>query len=150
MSDSALPQVSFYHLQSQQPQGIALFCARLSEKAWSLGNTVGILARDTQHAERLDELLWSFRDDGFLPHGLCGSADDDAPVRIATSLEALAGCDLLINLKAEVPAGLDAGAARFGRIAEIIDEDPAGKREGRSRYSYYDKNRYPLEYHEIS
>ena len=145
------PQVSFYHLGSDQPQDIARFCCRLADKAWQLGHSVAILTRDGHQSRMLDDLLWTFRDEGFLPHAL---AEDDpehsAPVRIAERLDGLGNADLLINLCPAISDELEAHEPRFSRIAEIIDENPQTKQQGRIRYSYYDKKNYPLEYHDIT
>jgi len=38
-----------------------------------------------ERAEALDAMLWTYRDDSFLPHGIAGDASDpDQPVLIAT------------------------------------------------------------------
>ncbi len=150
-ADASLPRVDFYHLSGRQPHALRLFCARLSEKAWHLGYRIFILGNDADDCQQLDRALWIYRDTGFLPHALYGSAEAaDSPILIGSSFSPDTDFDLLINLNTGALAQIEHFTPRCRRIAEIIDQNPNTKQAGRLRYSYYDKNNYPLEYHEIT
>ena len=145
------PRVDFYHLQSDSVQQLRLFGCRLADKAWQLGHTVLIYTTDEQESRQLDELLWSFRDDSFVPHGLASETQQDIPaVLISHQLPVQTNRDLLINISTRLPAENETAELGCERIAEIINQDANVKQQGRSRYSYYDKNKYTLEYHEIN
>jgi DNA polymerase-3 subunit chi len=61
-----MTEILFYHLQGQKLEGVI---APLLEKSLARGWRV-IVQRDTEERiEALDAHLWTFRDDGFLPHG---------------------------------------------------------------------------------
>lgn len=148
----SLPKVDFYHLADEQAHPMRLFCCRLADKAWRMGNRIFIHCDDSKQVAMLDDLMWSYRDDGFLPHATLKSPTDtaDTPILLGESIPAEQPFDLLINLASSLPTELDRISARIGRIAEIINQNPNVKQQGRIRYSYYDKNKYPLEYHEIT
>ncbi len=67
-------------------------------------------------ARQLDELLWTFRDGSFLPHGIVGEMDVETPVSIGAAMPESRVPDLLINLTDAVPDR----TGTFPRIAEIV------------------------------
>ena len=63
-----MARVDFYVLNQSGEQARRQFACKLAEKAYRLKNTVHIVAGSRADAERLDELLWTFRDGSFVPH----------------------------------------------------------------------------------
>ena len=61
-----MTEVHFYHLQ-RQPLEKAL--PQLIEKCIDRGWNCVVQAASDERVEALDALLWTYRDDGFLPHG---------------------------------------------------------------------------------
>jgi DNA polymerase-3 subunit chi len=61
-----MTEVHFYHLQ-RQPLEKAL--PQLIEKCLERGWNCVVQAASDERMEALDALLWTYRDDGFLPHG---------------------------------------------------------------------------------
>lgn len=58
----------------------------LLEKSLERGWRAVVETSSRERAAALDSLLWSYRDDSFLPHGLAGEPTDaDQPVLIAAS-----------------------------------------------------------------
>lgn len=93
----------------------------------------------------LDELLWTFRQDSFVPHEIVdGGGSADAPVTIGCSSEA-PQADLLINLG----SGRPDFAAHFERIAEIVDGSTDGREAARQRFRDYREAGHPLNTHHI-
>lgn len=142
-----MAQVDFYVLAGEGEQTRSLFACRLAEKAYRLKNRVQILAADRVQAERLDELLWTWRDGSFVPHGIEGSeAGEAAPVVISTDGgRARDGFDLLINLSHTLP---DAAGA-FPRVAEIVTSDDDTRQRSRARYASYRDQGHALETHKL-
>lgn len=139
-----MTNIDFYVLPSNQNAARLQFACRLAYKAWSQNRQVYLHCANEAEAEQMDELLWSFRPDSFLPHSLhqaqpndavvCGWEDDPTPHH-----------DLLINLTNAAPAFF----SQFNRLAEIlIDHEPVIV-PGRERYRFYGKRGYPLKYHQI-
>ena len=61
-----MTEIFFYHLQGQKLEGVL---PALLEKSLERGWTVIVQGSSEERIEALDAHLWTFRDDGFLPHG---------------------------------------------------------------------------------
>lgn len=139
-----MTRIDFYLLTSDQPDTRLAYACRLAHKAWSKGHQVYLHCSDEQHTEALDELLWSFRADAFLPHGtaadephakvVCGHGDDPGEHH-----------DLLINLADQAPAFF----SRFNRMAEIVIELDPVRIPARERFRFYRERGYPLQTHQL-
>ena len=72
----------------------------IAEENHARGSRLQIIALDQEQAERLDDLLWTFKPDSFVPHGLwVGSLDEpDQPVVITIRKEQLQGMDSLLMM----------------------------------------------------
>lgn len=145
-----MAKVDFYILSSGDPDESLRVACRVAEKAWRQGNKVRVEADDMDDLRRLDGLMWTFRQESFLPHELEGEHDDwrqmdPAPVVLGTTGACSEVPDVLINLGAAVP-GIAEGCAR---IAEIISADPEAKRVGRDRYRHYRERGFELSSHQI-
>ncbi len=77
-----MTEVLFYHLQ-QKPLEQVL--PQLLEKCLERGWRCVVQAGSDERVDSLDALLWTFRDDGFLPHGTAREQDAaEMPVVLAT------------------------------------------------------------------
>ncbi len=127
-------RVDFYVLPEAGERARQLLACRLTEKAYTLGHRVYIHVADAALAQQLDELLWTFRQHSFVPHARYPTeAGETAPVLIGTDAEPDCPADVLINLAEQVPAG----HARFQRIAELVDQQPAVLEASRARFRFY-------------
>lgn len=143
-----MTRVDFYILSDGSGDGLHRFACRLVEKAWKRGMQCHINAASPEQADRLDDLLWTFRDVSFIPHGRTGgdSAGSERLAAVIGSGEDPQGKpDVLINLSAEVPSFF----SRFERVAELVDNDSERRTAGRQRFRYYRDRGYPLESHNI-
>ena len=72
----------------------------IAEENYAQGKRVQIFVFDQEQAKRLDDLLWTFKPDSFVPHGLwAGSPDEpEEPVVITTGKEALKRADSLLMM----------------------------------------------------
>ncbi len=72
----------------------------IAERTYTQGNRLQIIAADQNQAARLDDLLWTFRPDSFVPHGLFEEERDEPPqpVVITTKLEPIPGIESLLML----------------------------------------------------
>ncbi len=122
------------------------FACKLAEKAYRLDNTVHILAASRADVERLDELLWTFRDGSFVPHHVVGSpASGESPISIGCDASEIAPRDLLINLCDEVPIAVDS----FPRVAELVTSDQDSKQRSRIRYASYRDQGHDINTHKL-
>jgi DNA polymerase-3 subunit chi len=141
-----MTRIDFYTLAEDSAGDRLLLACRLIQRAHAEGLRVFVAAPDDQTARALDRLLWTFRDDSFLPHGLAGETDADlTPVLIGIGTAPGAPGQVLVNLGVEVPATLD----HYERLLEPIDRDPEVRAAGRRRYAHYKGQGYPLRHHEV-
>lgn len=138
-------RVDFYVLASSAARQRWLLACRLAEKAYLNEQTVVILPANAVDARALDDLLWTFDDRAFVPHGLAAS-DPAAPVQIATPGEPLPRAQLLVNLTDALPANLDG----FRQLAEIMDGDEERRRLGRERFKTYRDLKLTLDTHPLA
>jgi len=129
-----MTQVDFYVLETPGHGDRLQLCCRLAEKAWSQGHRILVHCASAEEAQRLDRLLWVFRDQSFVPHGRLGEVDPGlTPVLIAHAGESGDEHDVLINLAPDGPTE----PARFGRICEVVGADEDTKRRARLRWRNY-------------
>ncbi|HYD81250.1 MAG TPA: DNA polymerase III subunit chi [Paucimonas sp.] len=126
---------------SNVPDKVSYAC-RLVRKARSANCDVVLLAADNRQLAMLDEALWTFSEQDFLPHVAAGDAlAPQTPIILTANEETeLPHHQILINLSDATPAHF----ARFERMFEIIADDEADKAAGRERYRFYQQRGYPL------
>ena len=135
-----MPRADFYLIAkprfSEQP--LLLVC-ELARKAYAAQHPTLILTRDFAQAEALDELLWSFDDDTFIPHQLAGDDDDDhTAVLIVPPGVELPARAMTINLREQCPQ-------TYGdRVLEVVAADPAERDGSRTRWREYQRLGFEL------
>ena len=113
-------------------QPLLLVC-ELAKKASDAGMATLVLARDSTQAEQLDDLLWSFDPDAYVPHQIAGAEDDEeeATVLIAAPDLDVALRPLVINLRDAAVEG------EFVRVLEVVPADESARAPSRERWKQY-------------
>ena len=138
-----MTKVDFYILQSGSRE---LTACKLIEKAFSLGHRIYVHAESEDQAQKIDNLLWTFRAGSFIPHQQYQSdSSEDSPVQLGTHEAPNIDSDVLINLGAEVPLFF----SRFQRVAELVGSDEQAKALGRQHFQFYRDRGYSLNTHDI-
>lgn len=130
-----MPQVEFHVLSATGDDARARHVCTLVNDAYEQAQRVFIYTTSEADAHRIDDALWTFRDQAFIPHEIAAAPshpriaaligiNSAAPAEFAT---------LLINLSTDVPPGYEVST----RIVEIVDGDPQRKQAGRERYKHY-------------
>jgi len=142
-----MARVDFYVLAQVDERARHMLACKLAEKAWRLDNSVYIHAGSRADAEHLDQLLWTFRDGSFVPHGLTGRNDgtESSPIMIGAGDGAVDPRDLLINLCDEIPPF----AESFPRVAELVTSDGHCREKSRKRYAAYRDQGHELNTHNL-
>lgn len=141
-----MTRVDFYSLPEKSGGDRFLLTCRLVERIYGEGRRIFIHLPDSEQAHHLDRLLWTFRQQSFLPHGLAKDTDRElTPILIDQDGEAGEENQVLINLGLSVPTFF----GRFERLCEPVDHDVNVREAGRKRYAYYRDRGYPLHHHEI-
>ena len=145
-----MTRIDFYILKNQNNHQINTVACRLAEKAWQNDNQVYIHTQNAEQLKQLDDLLWTFRSDSFVPH-TCVKLDKPAftkkhnQVLLGHQFEPDPFFDVLINLDKTVPAFF----SRFKRVLEVVNQDDNVREQGRQRYSFYRERGYPLHHHNL-
>jgi DNA polymerase-3 subunit chi len=121
-----------------------LLVCELVKRAYAASQPTLILARSAEQADALDEKLWSFDDDAFIPHQLAGDEDD----AITAVLIAAPGVEtpdrpLVVNLRDVCASG------RFERVLEVVAADPAEREGSRARWSEYKRRGFEVNKHDM-
>ena len=107
-----------------------LLVCELARKANDSGQPLLILAASAMQAEVLDELLWEFDPDAYIPHQIAGQDEDDdiTPVLIVPPEMQSPMRPLVINLRNEPVTG------DFARILEVVPADASAREPLRARW----------------
>lgn len=103
-------------------------CQQL-EKSYENKESVYIHVNSAEEAEFIDKLLWTYRDESFVPHSL--NADDKSPITIG--YQAAVAAHTLVNLTAGVPAFY----LQYQRVLEVVYQDAAVQQAARERFRQY-------------
>ena len=135
-----MPRADFYLVGKPRfrEEPLRLVC-ELARKAHDAGQWTLVLARDQAQAEALDDLLWAFDEDAYVPHQLAGDEEDDlAPVLIATPAMDVPMRPLLINLRDDAVDG------SFERVLEVVPADESARGPLRERWKAYKARGFEL------
>lgn len=139
-------RVDFYLLSSDQPDTRWLVACRLLEKAYYKGHKIYVYCSNKQDAEHIDELLWTFKDDSFIPHNLQGEGPEPPPpVQIGYEREPRGFNDILLNLSDTIPSFYN----RFKRVMHIVPGIETEKELSRLHYKEYRAKGCELHTHNI-
>lgn len=119
-----MAEVLFYHLETQPLERVL---PALLEKTLERGWRAVVETSSRQRAEALDALLWAFRDDSFLPHGIAGEpTDPQQPVLIALGEENPNAANVRFFVDRAVPQS-SAGYQRIVYMFSGHDPDAVGE-----------------------
>ncbi|MBP6597771.1 MAG: DNA polymerase III subunit chi [Arenimonas sp.] len=129
-----MPRADFYLIGKPRfrEQPLLLAC-ELARKASDAGMPMLVLCASDAQAEQLDDLLWSFDPDAYVPHQIVGTDEDEeeASVLIATPGHDVPLRPLVLNLReAAVPEG-------FERVLEVVPADDSARGPLRERWKQY-------------
>jgi len=113
-----MTEILFYHLHGQKLEGVL---PTLLEKSLERGWRVIVQCASEERIEALDAHLWTYRDDGFLPHGTWRQPDAAAqPVLLTVNDGNPNGSNVRFLIDG---APLPADAAAYQRIVLVFDGD---------------------------
>jgi DNA polymerase-3 subunit chi len=115
-----MTEMLFYHLQRQPLEKVL---PTLLEKSLERGWRVVVQASSDERVEALDAHLWTYRDDGFLPHGTTRESEPAAqPVLLTTGDDNLNGAHVRFIVDG---AAVPVDAAAYQRIVLLFDGEDA-------------------------
>jgi DNA polymerase III subunit chi len=142
-------QVDFYILEADSDDARLRLACRIVDKATQLDHHVFIHSTSDDEARKLDELLWTFSQNSFIPHRIVREALNEPPlepVLIGINQQPAPGrWDVMINLATDVPEFF----SRYERVAEVVDGNSARREHSRERYRFYRDRGYKLNTHQV-
>ena len=135
-----MPKADFYLIAQERfrTDPLLLVC-ELAKRAFEAQLPTLVLVRSREQAEALDDALWAFDDDAFVPHQIAGEEDDDeTPVLIVPPEAAAADRPLVINLREACASGA------HEIVKEVVAADPGERDESRRRWAQYKALGYAL------
>ncbi len=140
-----MTEIGFYHLRSM-PLERAL--PSILERALAAGHRVVVMAGSPERVEHLNDLLWTYSEASFLPHGSArdGNAERQ-PVWLTATDENPNGAGMLVLVDGASSARL----ADFARCCDIFDgNDEAAVAAARGRWKDAKAGGHQLVYWEQS
>ena len=124
-------RVTFYILAATSADDAAAFNACIqAAKCYRRNQRVFIYTQDQQQAQAIDEMLWGFDADSFVPHNLIGEGPKGgAAVEISWQVPTNRRA-VLINLTSTVPNF----ANQFSQIIDFVPADEEKKQQARDRF----------------
>lgn len=140
-----MPRADFYLIAKPRfaAEPLRLVC-ELARRAYTARQPTLILVRDLEQAEALDELLWAFDEDAFIPHQIAGD-DDDAGTAVLIVPPGAVTPDrpLLINLRDDCATGA------CERVLEVVAADAAAREGSRARWRGYQQRGFEVAKHDM-
>lgn len=142
-----MPEASFYILPSQSQPERYLFACKLIEKAYRSGQFCYVYTDSDQQSQQLDDQLWTFRENSFIPHQIYQEElpEYEKTVLIGSKAAPKKWQSLIFNLSSKYPDDL----TQTQRVLEILDNDEALKLAGRHRYRQYKQDGFDMNSHTI-
>ena len=144
-------KVDFYVLENSNQQQALRFACGLLEKAYANQQQAYVHMNSETEADRMDALLWTYRDDSFIPHTVLDKRNqniDLPPIQIGynETLSQSIPTVLFINLSNSLPAFY----TQFPQLIEIVFADPAVQQFARERFRQYREDGCELTTHKIN
>lgn len=136
-----MTEIRFYHLQQQSlEQALPL----LLRKAVDNGKRVFVRLSDAARLDGLSEAIWSYKDNGFIPHGTASDKfSEDQPVLLSADLENLNKADMLVLANGADHSDVD----DYGLCCEMFNgQDQDEVTAARARWKAYKEAGHDLTY----
>ena len=168
-----MTNVDFYIIGATEQHSMDRFACLVAEKAYTKGLRVYMHLNSLNDCERVDEALWFFKEESFVPHGLLNiSPKSDSlnikpigdtvtkttqndktdhkllnrtPIQIGTRLESNHHFDMLINLSHQIPDL----SQHVKRVAEIVSQQPDLLLLKRNHYKQYKDRGFNLKKYDL-
>jgi len=136
-------QIGFYHL-TRLPLEQAL--PKLLEKALAVGLRVVVLVGSAERAAFLDDRLWTYTDESWLPHGSARDGDPESqPVWLTDHDENPNGATVMVACDGAMPGAVGA----YVRCLDLFDgNDPDAVAAARARWKQWKAEGHELVYYQ--
>ena len=131
-------QVFFHYFEKTSGRDLLVYICRLVEKGYKQGSKPIYIHFDSENeAKEFDSLLWTFRQESFIPHTILGHPEQEkTPVIIGWDTNQIETAEALIN----VSQGIPRASKSTSKIHEIVGSDENKKNKAREKWKAYKAN----------
>lgn|SRR3990167_1687 len=138
--------INFYIFEEAKKQKALLFTCQLIKDMYDNNQHVYIHTPTREEAQYFDALLWTYKEDSFIPHQIQEQHSDTyPPVQIGFDIMTPNEKDVLINLAKEIPPFYD----QYHEVIEIVFSDPTVQQWARERYRQYRNQNHIIHVHKM-
>lgn len=137
-----MTNVDFYLVKEAKIEDCYAFVCKLVDKVFQQRHQLYINTNSKEECNILDDLLWTFRDDAFIPHNIYGSSKSN--IQLGFNLDPTEHKNILLNLTPVSPPFHD----RFQRILEIVPQNM--KENSRQKFRVYREKNYEIATHDLT
>ena len=140
-----MSRADFYSLKDNHGDARYRLLQQLLSKSLGQGTNVHIHCRDGAEVSHLDNYIWAFKPESFLPHHIL---DDDSQANMASPITLGHGqqrsteASICVNLSAEPVQG-------YERIIEIVVQEPTILEQTRAHYRHYQQAGHEMNLHKL-
>jgi DNA polymerase-3 subunit chi len=138
-------RVDFYLINDTQPGRFEQVVCRLLDKAYQAGHQVFVCCATREEAHSLNEQLWTYKPECFIPHALVWDALEPPPRIILGDEHQPGPHDLILNLSTTRPPI----SPLVRRIMELVPPDPVKRALSRDTYRAYRAEGFDLHLHPL-
>ena len=143
-------KISFYILPDAEKTRHFIFVCRLIEKIYLNQTAIYLHVDSLNMAHQFDQLLWTYRDDSFIPHHLMHEVIPEeknclCPIHIGYQDLTPQFSGVIINLQTHVFSL----SSHYTEVVEIVFPEPSMQQLARERYKQYRDQGHELITHKI-
>ncbi|MBC8225954.1 MAG: DNA polymerase III subunit chi [Gammaproteobacteria bacterium] len=140
--------VLFHHFESIERKDFLIYVCKLIEKGYKQNINPIYIKTDTQkQAEELDKILWTFRQESYIPHTLVDQdSNNTQPVQIGWIDNEIEDAEAIINLS----DGMPDISNHLKKIHEIIENIDEKKEKARERWKKYKSIGFNIKAYKVS
>jgi len=139
-------RADFYQLKSNDPASRYPLLCRLLEKCLGAGQQVYIICDNEAEASHLDQYIWAFKPDSFIPH-VCAHEGAQAVVVLGHPSTPDSAQpkhhEICINLSQKL------APEAFERVIELVVQDTDMLQTARAHYAQYTQLGRTMQYHKL-
>ena len=140
--------VLFHHFESIERKDFLIYVCKLIEKGYKQNINPIYIKTDTQkQAEEQDKILWTFRQESYIPHTLVDQdSNNTQPVQIGWIDNEIEDAEAIINLS----DGMPDISNHLKKIHEIIENIDEKKEKARERWKKYKSIGFNIKAYKVS
>ncbi|MDC9720188.1 MAG: DNA polymerase III subunit chi [Gammaproteobacteria bacterium] len=141
-------RADFYQLKSSDPASRYPLLCRLLEKCLAAKQQVYIICRDAAEMSHLDQYIWAFKPDSFMPH-VCAGNNNSASARIVLGHPATLKSDQPTHQEICINLSHELAPDQFKRIIQLVVQEEGLMQTARQHYASYSQLGHTMQYHKV-